>query len=188
MAELHLMKTQLKLELNMKKTLLARVVMALAATGVASSVCYGATDATVSHTVIADHEWELTIVNENETRAGLITDNTVGYRGQDWGDIRVVYHGTGAFGALTNDTPDDTISKGFLWTHTDNSTIKGFVHNEALQSESLNTGVKVTRDSSGQNMMQDGDQITIKLGAASNQSPKPGVYTTTFHLKTWEQY
>lgn len=55
MAGLHLMKTQLKLELNMKKTLLARVVKGIAVCGLAmSSISYAATSVNAVHNVVVN--------------------------------------------------------------------------------------------------------------------------------------
>ncbi|WP_252146539.1 hypothetical protein [Escherichia coli] len=57
------MKTQLKLELNMKKTLLARVVKGIAVCGLAmSSISYAATSVNAVHNVVEESVCRLTML------------------------------------------------------------------------------------------------------------------------------
>ncbi|WP_231259566.1 hypothetical protein [Escherichia coli] len=65
------MKTQLKLELNMKKTLLARVVKGIAVCGLAmSSISYAATSVNAVHNVVEESVWSIDYVDSGNTKAG----------------------------------------------------------------------------------------------------------------------
>lgn len=121
------MKTQLKLELNMKKTLLARVVKGIAVCGLAmSSISYAATSAEATHTVVANADWSIEFTGVPATHSGLIEDSSITSRGTSWGKLRVTNNSDfSAVGLLTSDKAYSGTDKGFYWTHEDGSTLEG---------------------------------------------------------------
>lgn len=110
------MKTQLKLELNMKKTLLARVVKGIAVCGLAmSSISYAATSVNAVHNVVEESIWSIDYVDNGNTKAGQQDVS------QPWGNLVVTLEsGSPAIPSIhLPEGSSNGFDSQFEWTHTD---------------------------------------------------------------------
>ena len=115
------MKTQLKLELNMKKTLLARVVKGIAVCGLAmSSISYAATSVNAVHNVVEESVWSIDYVDSGNTNAGQQDVS------QPWGKLVVTLESGSP--AIPSIHLPEGVRKGFdsqfEWTHTESGVKK----------------------------------------------------------------
>ncbi|EHL6281610.1 hypothetical protein ACP1PC_002195 [Escherichia coli] len=179
------MKTQLKLELNMKKTLLARVVKGIAVCGLAMSGISYAALTTAVHTVEAENNWQIVYEDKGNTLAGEVTTLDLDSIAQHWGWLRITNVGSSAaIGKLTSGAPNLDQNGGFFWTHDDFSQVKGYLGgNQALQGADLSSGIQVTGSSSGGNVPPNG-LISGLVGVVAGETVKPGNYNATFEVVT----
>ncbi|EPN4405979.1 hypothetical protein ACT19C_004401 [Escherichia coli] len=183
------MKTQLKLELNMKKTLLAQTIKAIGFLGLSyCAMTQAATTTTAHHDVEADVTWSISFVPNSPTKAGMITDTGVRSFGEHWGDLIITNDSDFAgIGLLTSDTPNNYTSQGFDWTNTStNNVVRGFLHNPALQGPDLSSvaGVRVYGSANGVDEVPAHGRITVQTAALAGDIAEAGTYEAVFHIQT----